>query len=339
MAVERVLLPFALDREIRAARWPEALVADEALAAVVRASEGLPACFHWLVLEVRLTGEDSRVDLLASITDAPGGRAGAAAAVGSPAGLGPLASARPLLSAWSRPDTALGEIHVLGFEWDAPFTGAPLQLLSVDPRFWGPVGARAPTPEEQVALAAAGHAACFGEPPPPSSLQRLRRAIAALPVEGRAIAAATLRPRGVARDRLFVGLPRAQVLPWLDAIEWPGDRAQVEAWLPRIVAAWEPAFLQIELAESVTDYLGIEPRQTGRHPAEHRERRRFLERLGAEGRTSSEKIAAMTAWSREVDDPAGRREVRSLHMKCVLFPGREPLVKGYLGLHFESPGR
>ncbi len=338
-AAERVLLPFALDGAIRAARWPEALIAPDGLAAALRASEGLPACFHWLVLEARLTGDDPSVDLLASVADVPGGRAGLATALASPAGIGRLAGARPLATAWATSRPALAGINVLWFEWDAPFTAAaPFQLLFIDPRFWGPSDAPAPTLDEQVALAVAGRVACVGEPPSPGSQRCLRRAIAALPAGGRALAAATLRPRGRARERLFVGLPRPLVLPWLAAIGWPGDLARAEAWLVSAVAPWEPAYLQIEHAETMTDYLGIEPRQTGTTLAEHRERRRFLDRLCAEGLTTAAKVEAMTGWSGTIEAP-DRREVRSVHLKCVLSGDRPPLVKAYLGLHLESPGR
>jgi hypothetical protein len=336
----RVLLPFSPARELRAARWPEVLISRSALSAASRAAEGLPACFHWLVLEARLTGDDQRVDMLASIVNAPGAREQVAAALADPEGLAGLEGARPLLTRWADPGRGLLAIHVLWFEWDAPFEAAvPLQLLSIDPRFWGPSDAPAPTPDEQVLLATAGHTACFGAEAPAATMACLRRAITALPRGGRAIAAATMRPRGVPRDRLFVGIPRAGVLPWLDAIGWAGDRAQVETWLPQVVAPWEPAFLQIEFADEVSGYLGIEPRQTAGLAAEYRERRRFLERLRAEGLTSAANIEAVMGWASDVIDTKGRRELRSLHMKCVLLPGQAPLVKGYLGLHFETPER
>jgi hypothetical protein len=333
------LVAFAPADELRrmASERPAALIGAEAFAAAVGHAEGLPAIFHWLVLEARLTGEDPSVDLLASVADGDGARARVAAALRGPA-VPQLAGAGALLDVWAhRRDPALDDCHVLWCEWDAPFTRpGPLLLLSIDPGFWGPPD-RTASPDERVALADAGRRAVFGAAYPADERAAHHRAIAALPAEGRAIAAADFRARGGAYSRLFVGVPRAQVLPWLAAIEWPGDRARAAAWLHRVVAPWERAYLQIELDAATRPYLGIEPEQTRGSGSELRERRRFLDLLVAERRTSSERAGVVLEWPGE-QARGDLSVVRSVHLKCVLRPDEEVQVKAYLGLHLRRRG-
>ncbi|MCY1061752.1 hypothetical protein [Nannocystis sp. SCPEA4] len=334
-AFDLVAFDVAAELAALADLWPSALIGAESLAAAERHAVGLPPIFHWTVLEARLTGDSQHVDLLASIADLPGARARVAEAIDGelPAA---LVGARPLLDRWShRRDPALAGVHVIWLEWDAPFTRAyPLQLLSIDPRFWGDEAAPDPTLDEQVELAAAGRRAIFGEPPAGPRLAALRRAIAALPPDACALAAADFRGRGQEVDRLFVGVPRDLVLPWLADIGWPGDRKLVATWLRRAIAPWEQAFLQIELDPAVRPYLGIEPQQTGGTRSELRERRRFLEGLVSDGLTSLDKIRAVLDWPGERTRPGTDLvTVRSVHLKCVLQPEEAPLVKAYLGFH------
>ncbi|MFO0747337.1 MAG: hypothetical protein U1F43_16970 [Myxococcota bacterium] len=329
-------------------RLPEVLVPAPARDALVAFTRGLPPLFQWVMLEHRLTGPaDARVDLLASLIDAGGpASSGARAAIGrtvaSAAGHPALAGVR-LLEPWCQGGD-LAAVHVLWLEGDAPYGRVPLQMVSVDRRFWGPRDGPRPTPAEQVALAAAGYRHTFGAPHDAGILAGIERAIALLPASASAIFAASLRPRGVDVDRLFVEVPREGVLPWLAAIGWPGDRDAARAWLGDVVAPWEPAYLQVELGPGgVGPYLGIEPRQTGGMRSERRERRRFLERLVADGRTSADKVAALLAWEGEarVLGPGGaRRELRSFHLKCVSTAGERPEVKAYLGFHYRplAPG-
>ncbi|MCA9662400.1 MAG: hypothetical protein KC486_28935, partial [Myxococcales bacterium] len=229
------LVQFSIAAELEAHRplWPAALLPPDRVEAACAAASALPPIFHWLILEGRLSG-DPQVDLMASLVDAPGVRRSVAAALERPQS--PLIEgARPLLEAWARPAAhphrrCMENTPVLWLEWDAPFDRPPFQLPCIDRRFWGDPSAPAAGVDELIEMIADGYALTFGAPYPATTLALFRRVIAALPRGARALAAASLRPRGVARERLFVSVPQALVLPWLDRVRWPGDLAPLRAW-------------------------------------------------------------------------------------------------------------
>ncbi|MEZ4382602.1 MAG: hypothetical protein R3A79_14790 [Nannocystaceae bacterium] len=343
----RTLVPFSIAAELEANRplWPAALLPPDRVEAARAAASALPPIFHWVILEGRLTGADPRVDLMACLIDGPGVRDRVAAALRRPqAPL--LEDARPLLEAWARPAAharrrCMERTPLLWLEWDAPFDRAPFQLPFIDRRFWGDPGAPAAGVDELVAMIADGYAATFAEPYPDVTLALFRRVITALPRGARALAAASLRPRGIPRERLFVSVPQPLVLAWLDAVGWPGERAPLRTWLPRIVAPWEEAFLQIELdpaTGAVTGYLGVEPRQTELSLVERRERGRLFARLVADGLADPARVAAIEAWTGAPSRRGPHRVVRSVHLKCVFQPAAPLEVKAYLGLHLRERG-
>ncbi|HFE47169.1 MAG TPA: hypothetical protein ENJ18_17060 [Nannocystis exedens] len=344
-------MSFSLAREIdrQASFWPAALLPPEGVEAAKAAASTLPPVFHWLILEGRLTGVDRSVDLMASIIDSPGSREALALALKctqSPL----LEGARDLLSAWARPAahrqrTCMEHTPLLWLEWDAPYNRTPLQLPFIDRRFWGRGSAASQSPEELVQMIRGGYAATFGEAHHKATLSAFSRMICALPSDARTLAAASLRPRGLALDRLFASLPRDRVLPWLRAIGWPGDLDRVRRWLPRIVAPWEQAFLQIELdGDGPNAYLGIEPRQTEFGTVDRRERNRLLRHLIDTGLSDVHRVQAVEAWTRSPEAKGtgprtGPRIVRSCHLKCVLRPNAATEVKAYLGLHLRRRRR
>lgn len=334
------LLPRAIapTLEALAPLCPAALIPAEALHAAITAARGLPPVFYWLMLETRLAGDDRTVDLLAALVDVPGARERVAAALTDPAGASVLTPLAPLLGAWSAPaDPHLAAIRVVWFEWDAPFRRpAPLAFPSVDARFWAP-GPRPPRLLDPIELALAGHRAAHGRGAPPERAL-LRRIVDALGPDGRLLSATRLTARGAAATRLFLSLPPGAVLPFLDAIEWPGDRARVARWLPRVVPPWEPAFLQLEVDARVLPYLAIEPRQSAGAPAELRERAATLAALVDAGLAAPERADAVLAWVGQRPAPAHPRAVerRSFHLKLALDPTRPPVAKAYLGVHTEA---
>jgi len=343
------LIHFSLAREIEAHRplWPAALLPADRVEAARAAASSLPPIFHWLMLETRLTGDDPRVDLLACIVDAPGARLALGDALAS--SRSPLLEgARPLLSAWASPEqhpqrSCLERTTIVWLEWDAPYSAPPLQLPFIDRRFWGDPTAAPSPPEELVAMVDDGHRATFGEPAERAMLAAFRRLITSLPPSARALAATSLRPRGRSSARLFISVPRALVLPWLDSIGWPGERARVRRWLPLVVAPWEDVFLQIEVADGApTAYLGLEPRQTELSTVDRRERARLLTSLIDAGLTDPERVASLDAWTLgPAPIGADPRTVRSIHLKLILQPEAEVEVKAYFGLHLRGvrPGR
>ncbi len=339
-ATDHQLIPFSLSREIEVHRplWPAALLPPDRVEAARAAASSLPPIFHWLMLETRLTGDDPRVDLLACIVDSPDARRSLREALQGPTS--PLLEgARPLLQAWSSPEghperRCLENTPILWLEWDAPYTSTPLQLPFIDRRFWGDPRAPAFTPAQLIEMVDGGYRATFDEPAAPAMIEAFRRLITTLPRGARALAATSLRPRGRARDRLFVSVPQPLVLPWLDSIGWPGELDRVRRWLPQIVAPWEEVFLQVEIEDgSPTAYLGLEPRQTELSTVDRRERGRLLGRLLEVGRTTPERIAALDAWTRTTAPSGLSRSARSIHLKCILHPQAPIEVKAYFGLH------
>ncbi len=339
-ATDHQLIPFSLSGEIEVHRplWPAALLPSDRVEAARAAASSLPPIFHWLMLETRLTGDDPRVDLLACIIDTPGARRSLREALdGPPCPL--LEGARPLLSAWASPEEhperrCLESTPILWLEWDAPYTAPPLQLPFIDRRFWGDPRAAAFSPAQLVEMVEGGYGATFEEPAAPAMIEAFRRLITTLPRGARALAATSLRPRGRARDRLFVSVPQPLVLPWLDSIGWPGELARVRSWLPQIVAPWEEVFLQVEIEDGTpTAYLGLEPRQTELSTVDRRERGRLLKRLLEMGLTSPERIRALDAWTQTSPTPGVSPSARSIHLKCILHPQSPIEVKAYFGLH------
>lgn len=329
-------LPLDLRAELQGAEqvYPRALL-PLAGAGAARFAAGIPPVFRWMVLEGRLTGEPRGADLLVALIDGPGERARVAAEVEASAHRS-MEGIAPLVRAW-RDDPALEAAHVLWVEYDHPFErSTPLQMPSIDDAWWG--RGEHSTPAAQVTLAAAVYQGTFGEAHEPSILMALLRCIDALNRDGVALSTASLRPRGIQADRLFVQLPRHAVLPWLRRIGWPGDLAQAEVWLRRVVHPMEPASLQIEVDPAVRPYLGIEPRQTRiGDRLQLEDRTRFLQWLVAEGRTDADRAQAVSDWQAAVPrtGPAGEAlaERRTLHLKCVLGEQDEPEVKAYLGTH------
>jgi hypothetical protein len=301
---------------------PRVLVDTTARADLGRFARRLPPMFHWLLVETRLTERDrSEVDLLAAVV---GERERCAELADAPA-----LRAAPLVGTWARrEDARLAGSHVLWLEWDAPFEReAPLQMVSLDPSFWGPRDATT-CAREQVEVAAAAHEATFGRPHDPRGLYRIEHAIAALPPAASALFSASLAPRGLDVDRLFVALPSTEAMAWLDAIGWPGDRGRAAALIRDMVASWEKVYLQVELTPAeVKPYLAVEHCQTGGTRSERRERRRFLDGLLRSGHTTAERVEALFAW-----EQSARDDVRSFHLKSVL-SADDIAVKAYLGVH------
>lgn len=327
----RSLLSFDLASTIErlGEAWPRELVRPSDVAATAAFARTLAPAFHWLMLETRLTPRHGeRVDMLASIVDQSGATALAR---------GASVRGAPLVERWARRgDPLLAEAHVLWLEWDAPFDAPPLQIASLDRRFWGAPGAPHSV-ARQVALYDAIHLASFGQSHDTRVLDRLGLVLGALAPHGTALFGASLAPRGRACDRLFVALPPARAMEWLRAVRWPGDQARAERWLASAIAPWEMAFLQIEItAEGLTPYLAIESRQTTGSRSERRARTAFLTRLVTSGQVPRARADAALGWM-GVSSSRTFEEVRSLHLKCALGEAEEVEVKAYLGVHHLLP--
>jgi hypothetical protein len=243
-----------------------------------------------------------------------------------------------VLDAWSSSAPSTEEVHVVWFEWDAPFARkTPFVLPFIDPSFWGPPDAQIGGPAEQVARAKSLEYLEHGANDL-RALANLRRVISRLPHGGRALAAASLRTRGSTGFRLFVRIAPGELVPWLKKISWPGDQRLVDVWLPRIVQRWEDVFVQVEVGSSTRDYLGLEPQQIDGCLTALESRRSALRFAASEGLVDPRLIEPTLSWLGSSSIPWARGAatfVRSLHLKFVFTEARLADAKAYLGWSLE----
>jgi len=266
------------------------------------------------MLEVRLAPGPFEVDVLGCVL-----RPGAGAGVQVPALAAALATLGPTLAA---------QVPQAWLEWDASGDPArPLVWWGVDAAT-GQLPPRLPEEDRRFlhALLAAG-GGCD-----PELLLVASAVLDAARGHGRVLGVGWLRPRGVARARVFVEVGRGALRAFLADIGWPGDLARVASWWEKAIPPWEPGFVQLELGPGVRPYLGLEPRQTRPGFGNRIHHERWLAALVAAGLADPARCAALLEWSAPLAAegvPGGI--LRSFHTKLVT-DGPSPLVaKAYLG--------
>jgi len=339
---------------------PPALVPPTAWWPLLTIAGRLPAALtSWAYLECRLGGGDTPVDAIFGI-DPPGRDilAGDNPAVRLAAEL----RAEPawervaeLSRAWRNPGSALhGAVTGAWLEFDAPAPGQPAAhvpgvfVFSRGELERGGPLSRAPEWATSSVATLLGGAATL---PLRAALDRVWRA---LPEGASAPYVGVMLPRGTGSVRVCVmGVERAAIPPFLDALEWPGSTAALAAALqelhePRADAANPgPTMLHLDLAPGVGARVGLE--YVFDRPAQlHGElpQREWLDHLVKTGVCTPAKRAALAQWPgwslEELPHElwTSRLHRRVNHVK-VLFDGdRVAEAKGYLCLHhaFHRPG-
>lgn len=318
---------------------PSCLVAEEEQDALFSFAEELPGSWYWGMFETRLQREASHTDLLAALVQSAETRREIQSTFSS-GGHPALDSARGTLEAWSRDDGShFARSPNLWFEWDHDRPEAPaLQWLCLSPDFFDRKQ-EALTIEQTIALCEQ-----FMTSAPELHVHGASRTLELLaeklPMGGKLMSFSSLRPRGREICRAFVRLPRGTLIDWLRSIEWSGDLIELLRVLPSFEVEGEDHFLQVEFAEKVGPYLGLELAQTERGFPRRKSREAWFEFAVKEGWTSEEKARAVLDWQGATpctlpgDMPV--KLLRSFHLKLAMQPGHAPLAKAYLGFYFRK---
>ncbi len=317
---------------------PEALVPADALAACQRLAAVLPPAFNWIGFECRLRAGDDRVDFAGCCEAQDGGRTALDQALRGPTAFaGP--EVRDLLTTWCRPGS---DLHLYSpavwLEFDFLGGGPPatFAFLCLDPAcadaFHTPIQPQPRPPGERIqGMFAAGATLLAGRPPSMATLDLFARSVAALPATGRALHVAATPHRGHTDLRVHYALLAGELDSWLDALQWPGDRACARALVALLGDDFRQVGVQLNLGASVRPYLGLEA-YVRRKPAEFAGWARLLSALG--DACDPAKLQALLRWwgteTTTLPDAPWRVAIkRQFYVKFVLGPeGLE--AKAYL---------
>jgi hypothetical protein len=307
------------------------LGAELELAAVERLCKQLPPVFRWAMLELRLrVGND--VDFMACVADTGSDRRNVAIHAAHP----DLRVARRLLDAWGAARAWSSRVPIVWVEWDLSPTGPKSTLVSacVDPSFFDR-NAESPSRAEQLAVMDAVLDVTLGDAALRArSLRGIARCVSALPGGVSITHLAPLAPRGGDACRVTVGLRPTDLLCWLEAIGWPGDRSAVEEWVSVIVPLWRRVFVQVEVADVVRPYLGVESRLIQSAADVAGSARPFLDKLAGSDLVCAKRLDAVLEWPGNACVLRGEATLaRTLYFKLAPFNGEPLEAKAYLGVN------
>lgn len=282
-------------------------------------------CLTYGAFECRLD-VDPRVDFLACAPKDDDGDRLTAQHVEASAH--PARSAFEVLAEWALPGPLNTAASTVWLEYDVPREGSgahaqPFAFVRLEPVPWG--ARRTVTPLE-VALEVLVRIHRLAAPP----MEALRRCEVALPLLGQMCHVAVLPHRQVRDVRIHFGLPHHDLDRYLAAIAWPGDMAQVHAWLPAWQAGLDIAGFQLDVGETVAQNLGMEFYLPTSPKADVRWTPLF-ERLAGSGLCNREKLDAVARWPGTSIDPIrGCRVERTLLVKVALDRRGGVAAKAYL---------
>lgn len=318
---------------------PSCLVVEEEQKALFAFAEELPGSWHWGMFETRLDPQARRTDLLAALVQCAQTRHEIQETFSS-GGHPALDAARGTLEAWSSEDgSSFARSPNLWFEWDHDRPEAPaLQWLCLSPDFFDRTQS-ALTTKQTVSLSEQ-----FMRSAPELNVRAASRTLEclanALPQGGKLMSFSSLRPRGRDICRAFVRLPKGTLVDWLRTVDWSGDFHALEKVLPTFEVEGEDHFLQVEFAENVGPYLGLELAQTERGFPRRKAREEWLDYAVREGWTNEEKARAVLDWHGTtpctLPGEIPVKLLRSFHLKLALLPNRAPEAKAYLGFYFRK---
>lgn len=282
-------------------------------------------CLTYGAFECRLD-DDPRVDFLACAPKDDGGDHLTARYIDARARL--ATGAFEVLAEWARPGPLNTAASTVWLEYDVPREGSgalaqPFAFVRLEPVSWG---ARPIATPLEVALDVLVRVHGLADPP----VETLRRCEAALPLLGQICHVAVLPHRQVRDVRIHFGLPHHDLCRYLAAIAWPGDMAQVRAWLPAWQVGLDVAGFQLDVGEAVAPNLGMEfylpssPKVDARWAP-------LFDRLAGSGLCTREKVEAIALWPGTSIDPVrGCRVEKILLVKVALDRGGAVAAKAYL---------
>ena len=208
------------------------------------------------------------------------------------------------LCAWTDSATSWqGMVHDLWLEFDLPTS--PAQALPLPAVFIGLASGGLAGGESAAALEPI-LAAILGAPIPPTVLETLSRCVARCSDRGRITHVGLMLSRPNAAIRLNVArVPAERIVPYLEAIGWPGSAARVESLLDRLFPLVDGITLALDVGASVGSRLGLEcvvrersvpgPRQTA-----------LLNLLVELDCCTAAERDALVAWPRVIGPPQSR---------------------------------
>ncbi|MDI1431445.1 hypothetical protein [Polyangium sorediatum] len=317
---------------------PEALLVPAARRALHAVTRGLPKAASGIALECRLD-ESTRVDfLMYLLARADGHRAllRDAPARGTPAWRGILDFCRE----WAASTSLLhAEVPALWLEFDVKGEPSAAPPPLPFPCIERHINDEQP-PEEQdergravrLDLLDRATSLLLGHPLPCATFDTAVRVIKRLPRRGRVLHVAPLDSRGLDALRLVTTIPRDELPAYLDQIEWPGDRAQLDSLLAALVPEATQLGFHLDVSAGVLPTLGLELHHLPGDPRW----RPLLDDLVARGACTPAKHDALLEFppfarlalpSHRIASPVST----TLGIKLVLAPGEPLAAKAYLG--------
>lgn len=322
-------------REV-SARVPALLVGERQLAACRTVAASLPPGAEAFYLECRLDSAP-RVDFLAMVRRRRGAAQGFVAARQGLAESYAWRKNHALLSAWSEGAGDVADAPLLWFEYDID-ERFDAGVLDASPSICverGYYSRYAREPDVDVADAgrvARGALAQLLAPAWREADSDVCRCIQALPKGGSLIHVSTMLARAERVVKLYLSLPKSDVLEYLERIAWPGNLAAIEG----VLGSWyapvaNTVFLDISIQAGTLPRLGLALSQL-----HQREMRRFDPSWGwvPLPRAADAKKRELAAWpgvSEARVDGVRTWIHRWVDLKVVVPEAGPPEFKAYLG--------
>ena len=239
--------------------------------------------------EVRLGAEGGPVDISLS-SDGARGKQRMAEALASQGALPAAADVAPLLAEWVQPGTRFSEsTGILWLEYDLAEEAVHPPMIYF--------GLRSPSGSEAGELMEHARRLVSRHPMSPRQRKTLELCFDAVPPGGVISFFADQSPARPTRDlRLVADLLCEDVLAWLEAIGWPGDREACGQALSLLGEACPYPSIYADVGEQVRPNLGIEP-----HLPDLRKFPEiwevFLRHLAERGAATPEQLSAVTRWA------------------------------------------
>ncbi|MBX3024985.1 hypothetical protein KF840_08760 [bacterium] len=170
-------------------------------------------------------------------------------------------------------------------------------------------------------------AALHGGPLTPGTQRAFDDCLAALPPAGRLMHVAVRPGDGDSAVRIILQMPWPKMVEYLERVGWPGDRAELAAWLEGTCRGTRLHSLNLDLTDRVGPRIGVEYHHGTATP----EWAFLLDALEERGACAPERRAQLAAWpSAGAASDALVRVERELLIKAVFAPEAPLRAKAYL---------
>jgi hypothetical protein len=313
------------------------LVSAAAWRSLRRIADPLPPVSEDAALEVRLDGDDPRVDLSLCVRPTDPERSRLAGALSrSEAAMRSRAwrRAAAFLRAWANEASPLHEaVHAIWLEFDAegPAAPEPFLVFSLDEERLYADGTAMPEALLACVFAGIDELSEAGRSPAGTGLERCLRGLPRY-AQLRHVA---VRPTPSGHvTRLVVRMPWRRLPETLVALGWPGEQGALHAVLASLCPVTLVHAVNLDVGENgLGPRVGIEFIHAGA-PRESARWKALFDELESRGACTPERRAAIDAWGGELPGPrlgpGWLRVRRDLMVKVVHQPGVSLRAKAYL---------